>query len=285
MATVTLLQLKSDFWRHQNQHWQGTATGGSTTRLTDTTLTDFVSETFPTQTQLKQIRMTSGASSGDLRQVANIDMIRGDVMPSRPFSNAVANGDTYELWGQGLYGGQTLTNFFNDTLRRLRPITFDQLTIVTSQRIYDITSLVVFKDDVKEVWVRLIDPANLIPYTPIPVQRWNCFEYKNADPAGNSQVVIEIIPALTNTTVVQLWLEHQTSFTPFTADTDTQDSIYRDWIAWEAVLTYARRQRENVSTDRKLWDARVERALTELKTLRQRFIPLRPIRIQIDRFV
>jgi hypothetical protein len=281
MATVTLLQLKSDFFRYMNQQWSSTATGGNANSIADNTITNNVSELWPYPFQDAQVRVTSGTASGDLRQVSRLDEIHGSIYVSRPFtSTGVTNGDTYELWGNGIHGGQRLTDLFNDTMLRLRPPTQDQITIVTNQRIYDITSFVQYVDDVIEVWLRLIDPANLIPYTPIKMQWWDVYPLGGASASGSSQVILEIRPALTNQTTVQMWLEHYQTMPVFSSDSSTIDAIYRPWLVWEAVLTFCERMMENVSTDRKVWEVRRQRAISNLRTLRQRYIPLRPIRIK-----
>lgn len=281
MATETLLQLKSRFWRYQNQHFSSSATGGGTNYLQDTTVINNVSELWPFPIKDTVVRMTSGAASGNLRQVSSIDEIHGNIYVNQPWVGGnPASSDTYELWGNSVFGGQRLTDLFNDTCVRLRPPTQDQLTIVTNQRIYDISSYVLYPDDVMEVWLRLIDPANLIPYTPMPMQWWRVYPLSGATSGGTSQTILEIRPALTNTSTVQLWLEHAQSLPTFSSDTSTIDAIYGPWLSWEAILTHCERQMDNVTVDTKPWEARRQRAMKELKTLRQRFIPLRPIRIK-----
>lgn len=281
MATVTLLQLKQDFWSHQNQRWQSTLTGGSTTSAVDTTLTDIISDTYPTAVANRQIRITSGASSGDLRQIARPDFIRGAMFPSQGFSSTGPTaGDTYDLWGNGIHGGLVLTNLFNDVGRRLRPITRDQVTIVTGQEIYDISTLDLTRDDVINVWDRLVDTANIMPYTNREHSWWTAWEIAGSISGGTSTLILQIKPALTAANNISLWVEHYTALPSFSSDTDTLDAKYRDWIVWEAILTYCDRNLENTSTDHKTWEMRKARAIKELMTLRQRWVPLRPITIR-----
>lgn len=269
MATSTLLQLKSDFWRHQDEHWSGTLTGGGTDRATDSTVANLASETFPTPIKGKQIRITSGASDGDLRYVARVDQTDGIMIPERIFSSTgPVSTNTYELWGNSIYGGQPLTNLFNDTLRRLKPVTHTQQTIVTNQQVYDITTLVPVAEDVRRVYLRALDPAAQAPYT----ERDLYADVWGEGGAGTPVVKMRIPGQTLNTAAVQLWVEHLTSFTAFSSDTSTVDAIYRDWIVWETIFAFAIKKTESSSAEASIWTRRAKRADDELDTLRPRFL-------------
>lgn len=56
----------------------------------------------------------------------------------------------------------------------------------------------------------------------------------------------------------ELWLEHHKSFTAFTADTDTIESLYAEWIVAEAILTHAVRMMAASPTDAARWRALAE---------------------------
>src|SRR6266498_2375958 len=157
MATVSLITLKSDFFRYLLERFSGIATGGATTSLTDTTLIGYTSEVWPTKLEGQQLRVTSGSALGDLRMVGKVDRSDGILYPNRNFSAAVAVNDTYELWGNAINGAGPLTELFSDVIRDLRPVTETQLTIVTNQRQYDVTTLVQMKRDIKGVSIRLLD--------------------------------------------------------------------------------------------------------------------------------
>jgi hypothetical protein len=282
MATITALQLKSDFWRHQNEHWSGTLTGGATDRATDTVLANLSSETWPTNVEGTQLRMTNGASDGDLRQVARFNRSDGVMIPDRDFSSTgPVSTNTYELWGNAIHGGQQLTNLFNDVLRRLRPVTHTAVTIVTSQAVYDITTLVPVADDVRRVYLRLLDAANLVPYTEqeLAATVWN------DGGAATTSVKMRIPPQTLNAAANTLHVEHFTSFTAFSTDASTVDAVYRDWLAWEFVSEFAARMIEGTTQDQAKWRVRMSRAAEQLATLRPRFLPAQePIRGEWVRF-
>ena len=134
MATVTLATLKTTLFDLLGELYQGAATAGSVSQLTDATLVGYTSETWPTKLEGQQLRLTSGAASGDLRQVGSVDRSDGILRPNRNFSAAVAAADTYELWGSAINGGAPLTALFNGVTRTLQPITDTQVTVVTSQQ-------------------------------------------------------------------------------------------------------------------------------------------------------
>lgn len=286
-GTITLLVLKSDFWRHQGLHWSGTTSSGqtaTTASLTDTALQN-VTSGFPTPLTRRQIRLTSGGASGDLRLVAKVDATEGTIFPHRPFSNALTAGgtDTYELWGNGIDGGLPLTTLFNDVLRTLSPLTQTQVPIVTGQKVYDLSTLVEVPDEVLEVYVRHLDPASLTPYEPVPISWYKPYLLGGA---GSPTVKIEIAPSLTLTSpeTVQLWVEHWTTFGAFTADTQSVSSLYRDWIVWETLLEYASHQaRRGGGTDDRGWKRLLEDAAARVRTFRERHTPHRPIRLLPER--
>lgn len=278
MATTTLLVLKSDFMRHMGLHWAGTATGGSASTLIDSTLIGLSSEVWPTTLEGAQIRVTSGSAAGDLRVVARVSREDGTLFPNRNFSAAVASTNTYELWGNSIYGGASLTDLFNDQLRRLRPVIETQITIVTNKTQYDVTTLVQTATDIERVYLRVLDPASLAPYYLKNIQ-WSA---RDLGGGGTTSVILTIPPQTLNTAVNELWLRGRTAFTAFstTVDTGTIDAVYRDWIVWEAIYAFAQRMADSQTGNKNEWTARLNRAKRELATLRKRFVPHGPTLIR-----
>lgn len=279
MATTTLLQIKSAFWEKQGLLWSGTATGGSAKLLADSSLQDLASDQYPFPVRGKQIRMTSGLASGDLRRVVKTDETDAQLFPNRDFSAAVASTDTYELWGAGIHGGARLTNLINEAIRPRRPVKQTQVTIVTNQSRYDVTSLVRTRDDILNVWERVLDPNSLRPYTPRPLEWWA------EDHAGGgtaTAVYLFIRPLTLDATVHELWVEHRTSFAAFStsADTGTVDAVYKDWLAYEALYLYAQRGKLTPNADGLAWDALELLAAEGAQQGRNEFEPRRPIRIR-----
>jgi hypothetical protein len=281
MATTTLLVLKGDFFRHMNMHWSGTLTGGSTEKAADTALTMLASETFPTPVKGRQMRITSGAALGDIRLITDFDGTDGVMEPHRPFSAAVANAVTYELWGNAIYGGQPLTDLFNDVLRRMRPVRHTQISpIVTNQRRYDVTALVTMKRDIRRVYRRDLDQTTVEPYRTFNLG-WTAEEFGGG---GTTGVYLWLDNSLTlNAATTELWVEHEGPFTAFSSDTSTIDAVYRDWLSWECVLAFAEKMMESTTAQEAEWRKRRDRAVRELNTLRARFYPREPIRIKATR--
>ncbi|MCR4341022.1 MAG: hypothetical protein NUW01_14165 [Gemmatimonadaceae bacterium] len=172
MATTTLLTLKGDFWRHQGLQWTSTATGGAAGYLTDSTLINLATDDFPASTTRRQLRITSGSADGDLRQVVDINREAGTIRPSRAFSASVANTDAYELWGSSIYGGQPLTDLFNDVLRSLRPKTQTRLSVEHLQRRYAVTTIADAEADIRAVWMRRMNNVVGGDYREARVQGW-----------------------------------------------------------------------------------------------------------------
>src|SRR5665647_392583 len=114
MATKTLLEIKTLFWRYMGQLWTGTATSGSASTLVDPNLVDLGSEEFPTPLEGKQLRITSIIT--DLRRIAKVDHATGTLYPNAVFSSALTT-NTYEVWGSSINGGDALTRLFNDVLQ------------------------------------------------------------------------------------------------------------------------------------------------------------------------
>lgn len=281
MATSTVLVLKSQFFAFQGQHYDGAATGGSTGKITDSTFINLWSETYPFVSEGKQVRITSGSASGDLRQIVKVAGDEGDLYPNRAFSAAIANADGYELWGAGISGGLPLTRLFNDTLRELAPVSQTQKTIVTGQTIYDITTIVRDPRDVYEVYIRNLDTSGLRPYDPIPVSWWDT---RWQGGGGTTSVILEIRPSLTlNTATTELWIEHTAQFTAFTADTETVDAVYRVWLPWECIRTYAQRKMMANTSDKGRWKETLDEATRQLIPLRNRFMPRSPVRVMPSR--
>lgn len=286
MTTVTLLQLKSDFFNYIGERWTGTtgpAAGGDTHKLTDTTLIGYQSETWPTKFEGQQLRITGGIASGDLRIITRADRSNGDLYVNRAFSGTLsAGGDAYEIWGTSINGASPgpLTSIFQDIFRAIRPVTDTQLTIVTRQLMYDVTTTVQTKRDIRDVYVRYLDPASLEPYRIVPVG-WTAHDRVTA---GNPQlptVMLELDSSLTlDTAVNELWIRAATSFNSTTVvDTTTVDAVYRDWLVWEAVREFCQRKSDQGGAEAARWGRLLKRASTEVETLRDRFIPREPINI------
>lgn len=282
MATVTLLNLKSRFYRYMGQQWTGAATGGSTTSLVDTTLINMASSEFPVPLEGKQIRVTSGASTGDLRYVAKADHATGTLYANRPFSSTgPAAADTYELWASSINGGQPLTSLFNDILPVAMPLQQSQLTTVTRQTVYDITPLVVSPESVWEVYIRRLDPNNLEPYEPRPISWWRAYPLQTV---GAQTMKLEISPWLTLTSPAteELWIEYQANLPDFTTDTSTVDVVYQEWLAWEAVLHHAVQMKLR-DTDKGRWAELGNQAVPQVQAWRALFMPRRPKRMMHGR--
>ena len=282
MATSTLLVLKSTFFGHCGELFTGTATGGSTATLADTSLVGYASETWPTKFEGQQLRVTSGSASGDLRLITRLDRSEGGLYPNRVFSAAIASTDTYEVWGSAIQGGVVLTNLFNDVIRHLRPITDTQITIVTSQNIYDLTTTVQTRRDIEGLYVRHLDTANLAPYRIQQLRRGVDWEAYDRGGAGTTAVSLDLFRSLTlNTALNELWLRHRTTFTAFSTsvDTGTVDAVYRDWLAWAAVHELCRRKAAGAAVDKGRWKELQQRAQSELAYWRGRFLPREPIKI------
>lgn len=284
MATVTLLQAKSLFWRNQGQHWSGTATGGSTSTLICSSLINLYSSNYPFKSDGKQVRITSGSAIGDLRQVARAEPDTGTLRPQRDFSAAVASTNTFELWGDAIDGGQPLTDLFNDVLRPLKPITDTQVTIVTSQRVYDITTNVQAHTDVLGLYVRELDPQSLEPYRVRTLRQGLDWTVVDRGGAGTTSVTLTLATPLTlDATVRQLWLRHRTGFTAFSSDASTFDAVYLDWVAAEATAYHAAQQKMAHPADKARWDALLDfcydsRGL-DLLAFRRRWMPREPVLI------
>lgn len=280
VSTVTLLTLKSDFYRFQNEQFSGTATGGSTAKLTDSTLVGYQSETWPTKLENVQVRMTSGSASGDLRMVTRADRSEGDLYANRALSFAVANGDTYELWGTSINGGKPLTDLFNDVMRPTRVMTETEVTIVTSQVIYDLTSIVQTARDIDAVRLHLIDPTGLAPYRVrdlTPGQDWNAYD---SGGAGTNSVTLELSAPLTNNdSILTMWIRAETGFSELGSDSGTVDAAYRDWLVWEAVLEHCQRKLTTTIGDSSRWTKLRDRAISELASYRARWMPREPTQV------
>jgi hypothetical protein len=279
-STITLLTLKSDFYRFQNEQFSSTATGGSTAKVTDSTLVGYQSETWPTKLENVQVRVTSGSASGNLRMSTRADRSEGDLYPNRAFSAALANGDTYELWGTSINGGKPLTDLFNDVIRPTRVMTETQVTIVTNQVIYDLTSILQTARDINSVRLHLVDPTGQAPYRVkdlTPGLDWTAYD---SGGAGTSSVTLELSAPLTqDDTILTLWIRAETVFTPFADDTSTVDAAYRDWLTWEAILEHCQRKLTTTVGDSSRWTKLRDRAISELASYRARWMPREPTQI------
>ncbi len=278
MATVTLAQLKSTLYDYIGELFTSAATGGSVSTLIDSSLKGYTSETWPAKLEGQQIRMTAGLASGDVRQVGKADRSEGTLYPNRDFSAAVANTDTYELWGSAINGGAPLTTLFNTVIRSLQPITDTQVTIVSNQRMYDVSAVVSSRRDIKGVYVRLLDAASVEPYRIrdlVPGLEWWAYDRGGA---GTLSTTLELVHSLTlATTTQQLWLRAETPFAAFTSDTSTVDANYRDWLAIEAVLELSRRKLSTGTADKARWTGLQQRAIEDLSSERSRWLPREPV--------
>lgn len=270
MATVTLLACKSLMFRYMGQFWTGTATSGSTTTLVDPTLIDMGSTDFPFPVEGKQLRITSLIT--DLRRIAKVDHATGTLYPNRAFSSA-ATTNTYEVWSNSINGGAPLSRLFNDILQVARPLSQTQVTIVTNQRIYDVTTLVTSPEDITEVYVRYLDSSGVEPYRPEPIRWWNCYPLISA----NVQALkLELGQTLTlnSPATEELWVEHYKKLTDFVDDTSTVDATYAEWLAWEAVLRHSL-DMATQDADKGRWSTLARRAAAQVKVYRKRFMPMK----------
>lgn len=97
-----------------------------------------------------------------------------------------------------------------------------------------------------------------------------------------SAVLLDIYPAQTVPEMpmvprVELWVEHWTNFVAVTADTDTMDETYQDWIAWEVITEHAARKVSN-QTDKGRWQNLYTRASQEARSLRRHHNPPQHVR-------
>lgn len=260
MATTSLLQIKSTVYGFLGELWQGVATGGASgaggLSLIDTSLIGYTSETWPTKLEGVQVRVTSGATTGDLRMVGRVDRSEGTLIPNRNFTAAVANTDTYELWGTTIQGGAVLSTLINDVLRGLRPVTDTQVTVVTNQSQYDVTTVVQTKREIHSVYLRLLDPSGAVPYTIYELRRGLEWDAYDRGGGGTTSVFLNLFQSRTLAAAAeQLWIRAETGFTPFSTsvDTGTVDAVYRDWIALETVLALAGRRLAQGTSDKARW--------------------------------
>ncbi len=239
----------------------------------------YTSETWPTKLEGQQIRITSGLAIGDLRQVGKVDRSDGSLYPNRSFSAAIAAGDTYELWGTAINGGAPLLSMLNKVARDVQPITDTQVTIVTNQVQYDISSLVSSRRQIKAVTVRLLDAAGIEPYrvrTLSPGTEWWAYDRGGA---GGLSTTLEIVQTLTNNPTEQLWVRAETRFATFITDNDVVNVNYRDWLVAEAVLELSRRKQSTANYDKARWDSLQTRAIQDLDSERAAWLPREPVQI------
>jgi hypothetical protein len=280
MATVTLAQLKSTFYDYLGEMFTSVATGGSVSMLADTSLVGYTSETWPAKLEGQQLRITSGLALGDVRQVGKVDRSDGVLYPNRNFSAAVANTDTYELWGSAINGGAPLTMLFNAVLRDKQPITDTQVTIVTNERMYDVSAVVSSRRDIRGVYIRLLDASGVVPYTIrdlVPGLEWWAYDRGGA---GTLSTVLEVThPLALATSTQQLWVRAETRFPALVNDLSTVDANYQDWLAMEAVLELTRRKQSTANYDTPRWDALQARVIQDLGSERSRWLPREPVTV------
>lgn len=273
-STVTLQVLKTTLWELIGELYQSVVTTGGTVSIGDNSLIGYTSETWPAKVVGSQIYVTSGTCKGNLRMAGRFSQATGLIYPNYSFSSSgPAINDFYELWGSAINGGSPLTNLFNAVVRDLRPVTDTQITIVTNQAMYDVSTLVQSRRDIHQVYIRELDPAGIVPYRVhnlAPGLDWYAY-----DRGGGSteSVTLELTNPLTlNTTTTQLWLRGETLFTPFATDASTVEADYQDWLAWEAILELSRRKLSLGTMDVARWTALEARAIEELTSDRTRWL-------------
>lgn len=287
MATTSLSTLKADFYRHLGESWEGTATAGTTSLLTDSTLINLASDTYPLTGGIKgkQVRIESGSALGNIRQVAGFTPSTGAMAPNSPFSAAPGTA-SYILVGNTIHLGKPLTTLFNDTIRLLKPTKHTQVTIVTGQKRYDVSTLVSTRSGILRVYLRRLDSTGLKPYTEQTL-RWDAEDVAGG---GTALVYLWIDPQTLDTTSRELWVEHETTVVVtdvslvtsavFSADTDVVDASLRDWLAWSAVLNYAQLKLADVQADTKYWTPKIGLAASKLRALRPHALDPQPITIR-----
>lgn len=294
MATVTLHQLKTTFYSYLGECYTGRATGmnaNNSAMLDANTLIGYTGETWPAKVEGQQLfcQATGGATGGNLYMIGKFDRSDGAVYPSVSFVTNMTNGDLYEIWGTAIHAGDTLSNLMNDVLRQLKPVTDTQVTIVSNQRMYDVSTVVQSRRDIRGVYLRLLDPSAVEPYRIRDMSRGLEWEAYDRGGGGTESVTLELMNALTlNTATTQLWVRGETTFTPIVVGTaqlnadasTTFEADYRDWLAWEFVLELSRRKQSMGNYDKPRWDALQTRAIEELRSHRQRWLAARePIQI------
>ncbi len=274
MATQTLLQLKSRFYQVLGTRKTVTATGGSTGKFTVAGLAELEPDCYKGW----QLRLLTGTAAGtaanQLRRIGAGPNASGDLEVRRAFSAAIANGDTGELWGNSIDGGDDLTNLFNEVLKRAKPKEEVELPIVDRQYVYDVTSYLESPEDLIWVYVHQLDSAAERPYEPEPV-RW-C--QARARTVGSAyKVELELDRSLTETSPASqdLYLWYYKRLTAFTADTSTVDATYADWLAHEAALAHAVEMAEG-QADKGLWRDKASRLAGAVLGYRARFAPYLP---------
>lgn len=277
MATNTLLQLKSRFYRFLGTYRSLTATGGSTSKFTVASLADLEADKYKGW----QLRVLTGDSAGDLRVLGAGPNAAGDLEPKRAFTAAVASTDTAELWGNSIDGGDELTALFNDVLSLARPYVPTELTIVTGQRIYDITSHVRDPMDVRRVSVRDLDSTGVVPYTERFLVGWRVYSQLDATTSAR-EVQIDLGQTFTARTPAtqELYIHSYKTLPAFTTDASTVEAEYADWLAWEAVLRHAVDQMTQTKSDKGNWERLAQRAMGQVTEARSQFMPYVPAYIR-----
>jgi hypothetical protein len=273
MSTTSLLSAKGRFFRFLGSYRSLIATGGSTSKFTVADLADSPENSYAAW----QLRVTSGPAKDDLRVLGAGPNTLGELEPKRAFSGTVAAGNTAELWGNSIHGGSDLTALFNDVLTVARPYVPTELTIVTGQRVYDITAYVKDPDDVRRVFIRNIDSAALEPYNDVPLSHFRAFVFFNAS-TGVREVKLDIGMSLTlSAATTGLWFRGYKTLTAFTTDASTVESDYADWLAWEAVLRHAVDMQTQGQTDNARWQRLSIRAAGMVQAARAQFMPYVPL--------
>lgn len=269
--TATLLQLKSRAFQFLGTYRALVATGGSTSKFTVASLADVEANRY----QGWQLRVLAGASIGDLRVLGAGPNAAGDLEPKRAFSSTGPSAaDTAELWGNSIEGGDELTTLFNSILDVARPYIPTKLTIVTGQRIYDLTAYARGPLDVRRVSIRNLDSSGVSPYT----ERWladpRVYSQVNAS-TGVREIMMDLKQTMTaNTPATQeLYIHSYKTLTAFTADTSTVEAEYADWLAWEAVLRHAVTMNAQTKNDKGQWATLATLAATNTQNYRGVFAP------------
>jgi hypothetical protein len=113
-----------------------------------------------------------------------------------------------------------------------------------------------------------------------------------AEGTGLQGFYLEISPAVahehltagsTNMAQRELWLEHKKTLAAFTADTDTVEDLYAEWLSHEAIFSHALRQGTLAGGDAARWRALAEAEKHHVLRYRALYMPARPHLIRHER--
>jgi hypothetical protein len=113
-----------------------------------------------------------------------------------------------------------------------------------------------------------------------------------AEAAGTQGFYLEISPAVahehltagsTNMVTKELWLEYKKTLTAFTADTDTVEDLYAEWLSHEAIFAHALRMATLAGGDAARWKSLAESEKHHVLRYRALYMPARPHLIRHER--